>query len=99
MLDKLPAPRSTRPWPVRSRVVSHMPTFEIITGALDQQARHRLARQISSAAAEAGQPADLVKVVSIQPESVFIHGHERSCGHGRRRAGCPAGASAPAQPA
>lgn len=53
-----------------------MPTFEITTGALDQQARQRLAEQISIAAAGAGQPADLVKVVFTNPESVFIHGGE-----------------------
>jgi hypothetical protein len=35
-----------------------------------------LAKQISIAAGDAGQPIDLVKVLVINPESVFIHGHE-----------------------
>jgi len=53
-----------------------MPTFEIVTGALDQPARHCLAKQIGIAAADAGQPVDPVKVVFINPRV----GHR--CPHG-----------------
>jgi phenylpyruvate tautomerase PptA (4-oxalocrotonate tautomerase family) len=53
-----------------------MPTFEIVTGALDQEGRRRVARRIGLAAAQAGQPIDLVTVVFLEPASVFVHGDE-----------------------
>jgi hypothetical protein len=53
-----------------------MPTFEILTGALDQEGRRRVAKRIGLAAAQAGQPIDLVTVVFLDPMSVFVHGGE-----------------------
>lgn len=53
-----------------------MPTFQIVTGAVDAGARRELARRISRAAAEAGQPIDAVTVVFIEPQTVFVHGGE-----------------------
>jgi phenylpyruvate tautomerase PptA (4-oxalocrotonate tautomerase family) len=54
-----------------------MPTFQIVTGALDVEERRHLAYQISSAAAAAGQPVDDVTVVFVEPQAVFVHGGER----------------------
>ena len=53
-----------------------MPTFEILTSALDDRGRRRLAKQIGLAAAAAGQPIDAVTVLFAEPESVFVHGGE-----------------------
>jgi hypothetical protein len=53
-----------------------MPTFEILTGALDEDGRRRVAKRIGLAAAEAGQPIELVTVVVLDPTSVFVHGGE-----------------------
>src|SRR6266487_2192552 len=53
-----------------------MPTFEILTSALDDKGRRRLAKQIGLAAAAAGQPIDAVTVVFAEPESIFVHGGE-----------------------
>ena len=53
-----------------------MPTFEILTGALDQHERQELAKQIGIAAADAGQPRDDVTVVFIDAHTVFVHGQK-----------------------
>jgi phenylpyruvate tautomerase PptA (4-oxalocrotonate tautomerase family) len=55
-----------------------MPTFQIVTGALDALGRHYLAQKISRAAADAGQPIDAVTVVFIEPQAVFIHGGQET---------------------
>lgn len=47
-----------------------MPTFQIVTGVLDKEGRRDLGRQISQAAADAGQPIDAVTVVFIEPQAV-----------------------------
>ena len=54
-----------------------MPTFQIVTGALDAAGRSHVARQIARAAAEAGQPIDAVTVVFIEPDGVFVRGGEQ----------------------
>jgi hypothetical protein len=51
-----------------------MPTFEILTGALDQEGRRRVAKRLGVAAAEVGQPIEAVTVMFLRPESVFVHG-------------------------
>jgi phenylpyruvate tautomerase PptA (4-oxalocrotonate tautomerase family) len=51
-----------------------MPTFQIVTGALDSDGRRHLAGRISVAAAEAGQPIDAVTVAFIEPKDVFVRG-------------------------
>ncbi len=53
-----------------------MPTFEILTSALDQEGHRRVAKRLGVAAAEAGQPIESVTVVFLEPESVFVHGGE-----------------------
>jgi hypothetical protein len=53
-----------------------MPTFEILTSALDREGRRRVAERLGVAAAEAGQPLELVTVVFLEPGSVFVHGGE-----------------------
>ncbi len=53
-----------------------MPTFQIVTGVLDAEVLCHLARQISLAAADAGQPIDAVAVVFIEPQAVFVRGGE-----------------------
>jgi phenylpyruvate tautomerase PptA (4-oxalocrotonate tautomerase family) len=54
-----------------------MPTFQIVTSALDAEGRCHLARQIARAAADAGQPIDAVTVVFIEPQAVFVRGGEQ----------------------
>lgn len=54
-----------------------MPTFQIVTGVLDKDGRCDLARQISRAAADAGQPIDAVTVVFVEPQAVFVSGGEQ----------------------
>jgi hypothetical protein len=51
-----------------------MPTFQILSGALDPDGRRRVARQISLAAAAVGQPIDAVTVAFNVPEEVFVGG-------------------------
>jgi hypothetical protein len=53
-----------------------MPTFEILTSALDQEGRRRVAKSLGVAAADVGQPLELVTVAFLAPESVFVHGGE-----------------------
>jgi phenylpyruvate tautomerase PptA (4-oxalocrotonate tautomerase family) len=63
-----------RSFPSPSRLLWGMPTFEILTSALDQQGQRRVAKRVGVAAAEAGQPIELVTVVFLEPEAVFVHG-------------------------
>jgi hypothetical protein len=51
-----------------------MPTFEILTSALDQDGYRRVAKRLGVAAAEAGQSIEAVTVVFLRPESAFVHG-------------------------
>ncbi len=53
-----------------------MPTFEVVTGALDDEGRRRVARRIGAATAQVGQPIDLLTVIFVEPASVFVHGGE-----------------------
>ena len=57
--------------------LARMPTFQIVTGALDAEGRCRLAREISRAAAEVGQPIDHVTVMFVEPQAVFVKGGEQ----------------------
>lgn len=54
-----------------------MPTFQIVTGVLDEEGRCHLAQQITRAAVDAGQPVEFVTVVFIEPRAVFVHGGEQ----------------------
>ena len=60
----------------RGLTLAYMPTFQIVTDALSADARLQLARQITRAAGEVGQPMHDVTVVFVKPQAVYIHGGE-----------------------